>query len=112
MSVMIQNNDFRLALNAFIYSFNKNAEIIFLYLPSKKIKKLRFMKERDSYKLGKVQVTITETDRPNKLKVECFDGEYQSEFTVSEYEFTNYRRLMNQRITQAYKSAGEENEQK
>lgn len=107
MSVMIQNNDFRLALNAFIYSFNKNAEIIFVYLPSK-INKIRFMKERDSYKLGKVQVTITETDRPNKLKVECFDGEYHSEFTVSEYEFTNYRRLMNQRITQAYKNIDEE----
>lgn len=107
MSTMIQNNDFRLALNAFIYSFNKNAEIIFLYLPSKIIK-LPFMKEIDSYKLGKVQVTISETDRPNKLKVECFDGEYRSEFTVSEYEFTNYRRLMNQRITQAYKNAGED----
>ncbi|WP_103664318.1 hypothetical protein [Gracilimonas amylolytica] len=66
------------------------------------------MKEIDSYKLGKVQVTISETDRPNKLKVECFDGEYRSEFTVSEYEFTNYRRLMNQRITQAYKNAGED----
>ncbi|MDZ7805847.1 MAG: hypothetical protein U5K71_01880 [Gracilimonas sp.] len=69
------------------------------------------MKERDSYKLGKVQVKITETDRPNKLKVECFDGEYRSEFTVSEYEFTNYRRLMNQRITQAYKGAGEKEDE-
>lgn len=62
------------------------------------------MKERDSYKLGDVQVTIYESDRPNKLKVECNDGTYRSEFTVSEYEFTNYRRLMNQRITQAYKN--------
>lgn len=62
------------------------------------------MKERDSYRLGKVQVTITESEKPNKLKVECFDGEYHSEFTVSEYEFKNYRRLMNQRITQAYKN--------
>ncbi|MFP8489914.1 hypothetical protein ACKGJO_12565 [Gracilimonas sp. Q87] len=69
------------------------------------------MKERDSYKLGKVQVTITETDRPNKLNVECFDGEYRSEFIVSEYEFTNYRRLMNQRITQAYKSAGKKEDE-
>jgi len=65
------------------------------------------MKEVDSYKLGRVQVRITETDRPNKLKVECFDGEYRSEFIVSEYEFNNYRRLMNQRITQAYKNAGD-----
>lgn len=66
------------------------------------------MKEIDSYRLGKVQVKITETEKPNKLRVECFDGEYQSEFTVSEYEFNNYRRLMNQRITQAYKKAGKD----
>ncbi|HBX64791.1 MAG: hypothetical protein CL670_13110 [Balneola sp.] len=68
------------------------------------------MKERDSYKLGKVQVTITETDKENKLNVECFDGEYHSEFIVSEYEFTNYRRLMNQRITQAYKNIDQDDE--
>lgn len=60
------------------------------------------MKEIESYRLGDVRVTITETEKPNKLKVECFDGEYHSEFTVSEYEFKNYRRLMNQRISQAY----------
>ncbi|MGB0346943.1 MAG: hypothetical protein ACPGGA_05620 [Balneolaceae bacterium] len=58
----------------------------------------------ESYKLGKVQVTVTKGDRPNKLSIQCFDGEYKSEFTVSEYEFTNYRRLMNQRITEAYKN--------
>ena len=62
----------------------------------------------ESYKLGKIQVTVTADDRPNKLLISCFDGEYKSEFTVSEYEFTNYRRLMNQKITQAYASAGEE----
>lgn len=56
----------------------------------------------ETYKLGKIQVTITPTDRPNKLLVECFDGEFKSSFTASEYEFQNYRRLMNQRITQAY----------
>lgn len=71
------------------------------------------MKEIESYRLGKVQVTISETEKPNKLKVECFDGEYHSEFTVSVYEFRNYRRLMNQRISQAYANQhdrdGEEN---
>ncbi len=56
----------------------------------------------ESYKLGTIKVTITKDDRPNKLLVQCFDGEYKSEFTVSEYEFKNYRRLMNQRITDAY----------
>ncbi len=60
----------------------------------------------ESYKLGKVQVAVFETNRPNKLRVECFDGEFKSEFIASEYEFTNYRRLMNQRITEAYANAG------
>lgn len=68
------------------------------------------MKEIESYRLGDVRVTITETEKPNKLKVECFDGEYRSEFTVSEYEFKNYRRLMNQRISLAYANK-EDNEE-
>lgn len=63
----------------------------------------------ESYKLGKIQVTVTPTDRPNKLLIECFDGEFKSEFIASEYEFKNYRRLMNQRITQAYASANNSN---
>lgn len=64
----------------------------------------------ESYKLGKVQVSVFETGKENKLRVECFDGEYKSEFTVSPYEFKNYRRLMNQRITQAYNAADEESD--
>lgn len=62
----------------------------------------------DSYKLGAIQVTVTTTDRPNRLNIECFDGEYRSEFTVTKYEFQNYKRLMNQRITQAYADTGNE----
>ena len=61
----------------------------------------------ESYKLGTIKVTITKDDRPNKLLVQCFDGEYKSEFTVSEYEFKNYRRLMNQRITDAYNTTSD-----
>ena len=69
------------------------------------------MKEIESYRLGKVQVTVTEADKPNRLNVACFDGEYKSEFTVSEYEFQNYKRLMNQRITRAFaENASDENE--
>lgn len=60
------------------------------------------MKEIESYNLGKVRVTISETEKENKLLVECFDGEYKSDFTVSKYEYENYRRLMNQRITRAF----------
>ena len=56
----------------------------------------------ESYKLGKVEVTVSKTEKPNRLLVSCFDGEFKSEFTVSEYEFQNYRRLMNQKITRAF----------
>ena len=59
----------------------------------------------ETYKLGKIQVTVTKADRPTKLLISCFDGEFKSEFTVSEYEFQNYRRLLNKKITDAYKSA-------
>ncbi len=59
-------------------------------------------KEVDSYKLGNIQVIVTETDQPNKLHVDCNDGTYHSGFTVRQYEFENYRRHMNQKITIAY----------
>lgn len=58
----------------------------------------------DSYKLGSIQVEISESgDNSNKLKVVCNDGNYRSEFTVRKYEYENYKRHMNQRITNAYK---------
>ena len=63
------------------------------------------MKEIESYKLGKIEVTISETEKENKLLVSCFDGEFKSEFTVSQYEYENYRRLMNQRISRAFSGA-------
>lgn len=63
-----------------------------------------------SYKLGDVQVEITETDNPEKLKVDCNDGNYHSEFTVRKYEYENYKRHMNQRIKNAYKEQYKEDE--
>ncbi|WP_018128125.1 hypothetical protein [Balneola vulgaris] len=65
------------------------------------------MKEIEAYKLGNIQVTVTETDKPNKLLVSCNNGEFKSEFTVSPYEFENYRRLMNQRISRAFSGASD-----
>ena len=56
----------------------------------------------DSYKLGNISVTIEETDHPQKLRVTCNDGNYQSEFTIRKYEYKNYKRHMNQRIKDAY----------
>lgn len=60
-------------------------------------------KEIESYKLGTIQVVITETDDPNRLHVDCNDGTYHSEFTVRIYEYENYKRHMNQKINNAYK---------
>ncbi len=65
-------------------------------------------KQVDSYKLGNVQVTILETEDENRLKVDCNDGSYHSEFTVRRYEYENYKRHMNQKITLAYKKQYEE----
>ena len=62
-------------------------------------------KEIESYKLGNIQVTITESEKPNKLNVDCNDGNFHSSFLVSEYEFKNYRRLMNIRIRDAFAGA-------
>lgn len=61
------------------------------------------MEVLEEYKLGNIQVRVSTTDKENKLKVACSNDEFRSEFTVSPYEFENYRRLMNQRITQAFK---------
>ena len=62
----------------------------------------------ESYKLGTIEVSISETDKENKLNVHCFNGEFKSEFTVSRYEFENYRRLMNQRISRAFSGESDE----
>ena len=64
----------------------------------------------DSYKLGSIRVIIEEDDRENKLKVTCNDGTYRSEFTIRRYEYENYKRHMNQRITNAYKQQHSEEE--
>jgi hypothetical protein len=56
----------------------------------------------DSYKLGDIKVEISETDQSQKLKVDCNDGNYHSEFTIRKYEYKNYKRHMNQRIKNAY----------
>jgi len=67
-------------------------------------------KEVESYKLGNIQVVITETVQPNKLHVDCNDGTYHSGFTVRRYEYENYKRHMNQKISNAYRKQHEEEE--
>lgn len=56
----------------------------------------------ETYNLGKVKVVISETDNKDHLHVDCNDGNYHSEFTVRRYEYENYKRHMNQKITLAY----------
>lgn len=62
----------------------------------------------ESYKIGKIQVVISEIEGSHKLHVDCNDGNFHSEFTVSPYELQNYKRHMNQRIKDAYANADEE----
>ena len=57
----------------------------------------------EQYQLGEIEVTIEETDKPNKLRVICNDGNYRSSFTIRKYEYENYKRHMNQRIKNAFK---------
>lgn len=62
----------------------------------------------ESYKLGKVNVEISETDKENEFLVDCNDGNYHSSFTVKKYEYDNYKRHMNQKITHAFNKQYEE----
>jgi hypothetical protein len=55
-----------------------------------------------SYKLGKIDVSISKTNQADKLNVDCSDGSYHSAFTVRRFEYENYRHLMNQRIKGAF----------
>lgn len=65
----------------------------------------------ETYRIGKIAVEIHSTDNPKRLQVQCNDGTFQSSFTVSEYEYSFYKRHMNQKILQAYKRGHhEENE--
>ncbi|NGP77958.1 hypothetical protein G3570_15015 [Balneolaceae bacterium YR4-1] len=57
----------------------------------------------EKYKLGDIEVTIEETEKPNKYSVVCNDGNYRSSFTIRKYEYENYKRHMNQRIKNAFK---------
>lgn len=64
-------------------------------------------KEIESYKIGKIQVVVTETEKEGRLLIDCNNGEFHSSFTASSYEFNNYRRLMNIRIREAFEGASD-----
>jgi hypothetical protein len=65
-------------------------------------------KKIDSYKLGNIDVVITESGTSGRLLVDCNDGTYHSSFTIRRFEYENYKRHMNQKITNAYKKQYEE----
>jgi len=58
---------------------------------------------KEKYFLGNIEVSIEETDHPQKLSVTCTDGNYRSQFTIRKYEYQNYKRHMNQRIKNAFR---------
>ncbi|MEX0593511.1 MAG: hypothetical protein WD115_01950 [Balneolaceae bacterium] len=62
----------------------------------------------ESYRIGSISVEIHTTENPKRLQVLCNDGTFQSGFTVSEYEYTFYKRHMNQKILHAYKRGHDE----
>lgn len=58
----------------------------------------------EHYQLGRIAVEIRPSSKPNRVDVVCDDGTFRSSFDISMYEATHYRRLMNQRITRAFKA--------
>ena len=65
----------------------------------------------ESYKIGKIAVTVRESEDENRVNVECNDSSFRSEFSISRYEYTYYRRHMNQKILNAYKQAHSEEQE-
>lgn len=62
----------------------------------------------ENYKLGNIDVTIEETDNPEKLKVICKDDSFQMSFKARLYEYQYYKRHMNQKIRERFEKAHNE----
>ena len=80
---------------------------MYLLVPFKKLSNA-MSKEVESYKLGNIRVIITETEDPNRLHIDCNDGNFHSGFTIRKYEYENYKRHMNQKISTAFREQYEE----
>ena len=65
-------------------------------------------KELESYHLGDIKVTITETDSSDKLMVTCQDNAFKMEFKASQHEYQYYKRHMNQKIRNRFAQAHEQ----
>lgn len=59
----------------------------------------------EAYKLGDIQVTITENpDIETKVDVVAVKGDKEMRFTARFSEYEHYNRLMNRRISEYFKS--------
>ena len=62
-------------------------------------------KELESYKIGNINVSIEETESPEKVNVLCRDDAFRMEFTARMYEYKYYKRHMNQKIKKRFEEA-------
>lgn len=60
----------------------------------------------EEYKLGKISVTVSESDQQNKVIIEATDHTNRLKFEATRYDYDNYNRLMNQKIRQRFEDAG------
>ena len=59
----------------------------------------------ESYKLGEIQVTITENPEiATKVDVVAVKGDKEMRFTARFSEYEHYNRLMNRKISEHFKS--------
>jgi hypothetical protein len=59
----------------------------------------------EAYKLGEIQVTITENPEiSTKVDVVAVKGDKEMRFTARHSEYVHYNRLMNRRISEHFKS--------
>lgn len=56
----------------------------------------------ESYHIGKIAVTVTQSERSGRYHIDCREGEKHLGFEVKQSEYENYHRLMNQRIKEAF----------
>lgn len=56
----------------------------------------------ETYKIGKIVVTVTNSERSGRYHIDCRQGEKHLAFDVRQSEYENYHRLMNQRIKEAF----------
>ena len=61
------------------------------------------MEEIDSFKLGDINVVITESSKPDRYDVSCHDDQFKYEFSVRHYEYENYNKLMKSSIKRVFK---------